>query len=58
MNKPPVNSLNLEFLEEINTLLNKLQKDKVRGMILTSVRIFFKYLPKCIFNQLFYINIL
>ncbi|KAE9533126.1 hypothetical protein AGLY_009554 [Aphis glycines] len=36
MNKPPVNSLNLEFLEEIITLLNKLQKDKVRGMILTS----------------------
>jgi len=37
MNKPPVNSLNLEFLDEINTQLNKLQKDKIRGMILTSV---------------------
>lgn len=36
MNKPPVNSLNLEFLDEINTQLNKLQKDKIRGMILTS----------------------
>lgn len=36
MNKPPVNSLNLEFLDEINTQLIKLQKDKIRGMILTS----------------------
>ncbi|XP_015363911.1 PREDICTED: enoyl-CoA delta isomerase 1, mitochondrial-like [Diuraphis noxia] len=36
MNKPPVNSLNLEFLDAINTQLNKLQKDKIRGMILTS----------------------
>lgn len=41
MNKPPVNSLNLEFLDEINTQLNKLQKDKIRGMILTSVCIHF-----------------
>lgn len=38
MNKPPVNSLNYEFLDEIKTQLNQLQNDKVRGMILTSVR--------------------
>lgn len=37
MNKPPVNSLNLEFLDEIKTQLNQLQNDKARGMILTSV---------------------
>lgn len=38
MKKSPVNSLNLEFLDEIKTELDKLEKDKVRGMILTSVR--------------------
>lgn len=37
MNKPPVNSLNLELLDEIKTQLTQLQNDKVRGMILTSV---------------------
>jgi len=36
MNKSPVNSLNLEFLDEIKTHLNKFEKDNVRGMILTS----------------------
>uniref|UniRef100_A0A2S2R726 Enoyl-CoA delta isomerase 1, mitochondrial n=1 Tax=Sipha flava TaxID=143950 RepID=A0A2S2R726_9HEMI len=36
MNKSPVNSLNLEFLDEIKTELNKLEKDKVKGMMLTS----------------------
>lgn len=41
MNKPPVNSLNLEFLDEIKTELNKLQNDKIKGMILTSVCILF-----------------
>lgn len=44
MNKSPVNSLNLEFLNEIKTQLNNLEKDNVRGMILTSVRIiYYKY---------------
>lgn len=37
MNKPPVNSLNLELLDEIKTQLTQLKNDKVRGMILTSV---------------------
>lgn len=36
LNKPPVNSLNLEFLDEIKTHLNQLQNDKARGIILTS----------------------
>lgn len=40
MNKPPVNSLNYEFLNEIKTELTKLQNDKIRGLILTSVCIF------------------
>lgn len=37
LNKPPVNSLNYEFLDEIKTQLNQLQNDKAQGMILTSV---------------------
>lgn len=41
MNKSPVNSLNLEFLDEIKTHLNKFEKDNVRGMILTSVCIIY-----------------
>lgn len=41
LNKPPVNSLNLEFLDEIKTQLNKLQNDNARGMILTSVSILY-----------------
>lgn len=40
MNKPPVNSLNFEFLDEIKTELTKLQNYNIRGMILTSVNIF------------------
>ncbi|VVC35655.1 Enoyl-CoA hydratase/isomerase, conserved site,Crotonase superfamily,ClpP/crotonase-like domain [Cinara cedri] len=36
MNKPPVNSLNLEFLEEIKSQLTQFKNDKIRGMILTS----------------------
>lgn len=44
MNKPPVNSLNLEFLDEIKIQLNKLKNDKIRGMILTSVCIGFYFI--------------
>ncbi|XP_050537579.1 enoyl-CoA delta isomerase 1, mitochondrial-like isoform X2 [Daktulosphaira vitifoliae] len=36
LNKPPVNSLNLEFLEEIKNQILQLQNEKARGMILTS----------------------
>lgn len=39
MNKPPVNSLNLEFLDEIKTQLANFQNDKIRGLMLTSVSI-------------------
>jgi len=41
MNKPPVNCISLELLDEINSEINKLQKDNIRGMILTSVRVLF-----------------
>lgn len=44
MNKPPVNSLNLEFLDEIKTQLYKFKNDKIRGMILTSVCIGFYFI--------------
>lgn len=37
MSKSPVNSLNLEFVEEIKSQLTKFKNDKIRGMILTSV---------------------
>jgi enoyl-CoA hydratase/carnithine racemase len=33
----PVNSLNLELLQELCTIFDALEKDKSRGMILTSV---------------------
>lgn len=37
MNKPPVNSLNLEFLTELNITLEKVENDKqCRGLIITS----------------------
>jgi Delta3-Delta2-enoyl-CoA isomerase len=36
MNRPPVNSLNLELLAELNTALDDLQNNRSRGMILSS----------------------
>lgn len=40
MNKPPVNSLNLEFLTELNIALEKVENDKnCKGLIITSVGI-------------------
>ncbi|XP_050529051.1 enoyl-CoA delta isomerase 1, mitochondrial-like [Daktulosphaira vitifoliae] len=36
LNKSPVNTLNLEFLEEIKALIIKLKNEDCRGMILTS----------------------
>ncbi|XP_060834074.1 enoyl-CoA delta isomerase 1, mitochondrial-like [Rhopalosiphum padi] len=36
MNNPPVNCISLELLNEINTQINTLRKDNIRGMILTS----------------------
>lgn len=36
LNRPPVNSLNLELLKEISVALDELQNNKSRGMILTS----------------------
>lgn len=52
LNRPPVNSLNLELLTEISNTLSQLEKNKCRGLILTSViisfffQIIFNYCPK------------
>lgn len=37
MNRPPVNSLNLELLTAFSKTLDDLQNNKSRGLILTSV---------------------
>lgn len=37
MKRPPVNSLNYELLTEFSNVLTDLDKNKSRGMILTSV---------------------
>lgn len=37
MNRPPVNSLNLELLQDINKSLDEVAKNKTKAMILTSV---------------------
>lgn len=37
LNRPPVNSLSLEFFKEIAETLDDLEKNKSKGMILTSV---------------------
>jgi hypothetical protein len=37
MQRLPVNSLNLELLQELSATLDTLEKDNSRGMILTSV---------------------
>lgn len=38
MNRPPVNSLNLELLTDLSRTLDDLEANKSKGMILTSVR--------------------
>lgn len=37
MNRPPVNSLNTQLLQDLSTSLTELNKNKSRGLILTSV---------------------
>lgn len=37
LQRPPVNSLNLDLLREMSTSLDEVTKNKSRGMILTSV---------------------
>lgn len=37
MQRLPVNGMNLELLQELCTIFDTLEKDKSRGMILTSV---------------------
>ena len=36
MARAPVNSLNLEFLNELTTTLNEVKKQKTKGIVLTS----------------------
>ncbi|KAJ2940623.1 hypothetical protein O0L34_g14728 [Tuta absoluta] len=36
MQRPPVNSLNLELLQDLNQRLDEIAKDKIKGMVLTS----------------------
>lgn len=40
LNRPPVNSLNLELLQDISKTLDDLESNKSKGMILTSVGYF------------------
>lgn len=37
MQRPPVNGLNLELLEQLGNTIKDLEKNNSRGMILTSV---------------------
>lgn len=37
LNRPPVNSLNLELLQEIHDAIDHVENSKCRGLILTSV---------------------
>lgn len=39
LNRPPVNSLNLELLTSLSNTLDDMEKNKSRGVILTSVSI-------------------
>lgn len=43
LNRPPVNSLNLELLSDISNTLDDLESSKSRGMILTSVSKFLQF---------------
>jgi hypothetical protein len=38
MNRKPVNSLSLEFFKEFCGVMDDLERDKIRGMMLKSVR--------------------
>lgn len=37
LNRPPVNSLNLEFLNDISNAFDEVQNNRSKGMIITSV---------------------
>lgn len=51
LNRPPVNSLNLELLSTLSNTLDDLEKNKSRGLILTSVSLGRKksllYIERC-----------
>lgn len=46
MKRPPVNSLSLELVTELTNTMMQFEKDKCRGMILTSVRFIFYFLTE------------
>lgn len=37
LNRPPVNSLNLEFLNDISNAFDEVQNNRSKGMVITSV---------------------
>jgi len=39
LNRPPINALNLEFLRDLHQSVQEIEKNKSRGLILTSVRL-------------------
>lgn len=47
LNRPPVNSLNLELLTDFSNTLDDLESNKSKGMILTSVGHSVRHLYSC-----------
>ena len=50
MQRLPVNSLNLELLQELSNVFDSLEKDNCKGMILTSVSKLYIHKYHNIFN--------
>lgn len=38
MNRPPINALNVDLLQDLHRSIQEIQENKSRGLILTSVR--------------------
>lgn len=43
MKRPPVNSLNLELIQEISNAVDAVQNNQCKGLVLTSVSAYFIY---------------
>lgn len=52
MNRPPINALNVELLQNLHRSIQEIEANKSRGLILTSVR---PQLPYLYFQYLTYI---
>lgn len=39
MNRPPINALNVDLLQDLHRSIQEIQENKSRGLILTSVRL-------------------